>query len=295
MVNFGFPAWLLSFFGMKQVKPSSQPNENKARQRALIADGHKEIKANGSWGPYQNKLWQEYKRKNPEAARAVLDLAPTVAKTGNAGLFTAHAYRTQGGRDRQIRPTSYDINSPSPHNKRLNDHYYKLVTDSIKKREQNGFYRTDPEMRARDRKMAQQYKDAGDSPLDWSCITSVTGLFNGHPVISNFNFRDKARALGFKKTQTPEPFSVIQEVNEKGSPQHAVYNLGSGLIYNTHGFVTPFKNGNQLEKAKRQERIYPNRDEDGHGDDSGSYIQNINYYDPYYNIFWKNEQNSRKD
>lgn len=288
MVNFGFPAWLLSFFGMKQIKPSTQPNENKVRQKALIAAGHKEIKADGSWGPYQNKLWREYKSKHPQAARAVLDLAPTVAMTGVGGSFTIHGYNSQSGRARQIRPISYDSNHSS-HNRTLNDHYYKLVTDSIKKREQNGFYKTDPEMRVRDREMAQQYKDAKDSPLAWSCITSVTGLFDGKfkPIQSNFTFRDNAKALGFKKTKFPESFSIIQEVNEKGSPQHAIYNLGSGLIYNTHGFVTPFKNGNQLEKAKRQERIYPNRDEDGYGDDSGSYIQNINYYDPNSNIFWK--------
>lgn len=39
-----------------------QINENKSRQKALIAAGHKELKVDGSQGPYQDKLWKDYKK-----------------------------------------------------------------------------------------------------------------------------------------------------------------------------------------------------------------------------------------
>lgn len=252
--------------------PNRQINENKSRQKALIAAGHKELKVDGSWGPYQDKLWKDYKKKHPEAVNAVLDIAPAVNYQVGGADFEGERARHSSLNSMSREPENF---TSSTINQQLNNKYYKMAQDTIAKREINGFYKRDPEMKARDRKMADQYKNAGSKEPGWSCINSVTGLYNGKiPTIpGNATFADRAQKLGFKQTKTPKPFSIIQEWGST-MPVHAVYNLGGNTVYNTHGFVMPFKNGNQIESSSYNEKFDGNQN-------------SVNFYNPENNIFWE--------
>lgn len=263
---FAFPSLTNFAKNVKVIKAnSSQAKENKMKQRVLIANGHTELKENGSWGPYQEKLWQAYIAGHPERERAVLDIAPTIVWGSEVGTPKAVTKfeRPHGESSLPHDVTNYVSDAVTDS---LNNKYYNMCMDTIAVRERDGFYDRNPNMRERDLWIASQYK-TNSRPL-WSCVRSVTGLYdrNTTPLfMSNITFQDQAPQVGFYASQIAQPTSIIQRLTPSGTPTHMVYNIGNGLIYNTHGFPIPFVDGSQLEPAA---------------------VNGVDYYDPNTNIFY---------
>lgn len=287
----GLPQWLTNLFTTTKVRKAtaSEVEENKMKQKALRGAGHKEIKIDGSWGPYQQKLWNAYKKKHPEGVNAVFDLAPSPVRLRDKEDSHAnfeHATRFQSNLVKRFPGVKDYEGSPSDYNQ-ITDRYIKEIQDSINSRNKNGFYKREPEMKKRDQEILQRYKNFKGYRGKWSCINSVTGLYPGMTAIpGNSTFQEKAPSLGFTHTQTAQPNSIIQKLDEKGNPEHAVYNLGDGQVYNTHGFIAPFKHGNQIEPAQFSYKQYYQYD-----DGTPAYDQwdnkTENFYDSSQNLFWR--------
>lgn len=287
----GLPQWLSGIFPSKDTKirriNSQQAQINKMKQKALRGSGHTEIKVDGNWGPYQEKLWQEYKKEHPEGAHAVFDLAPTpVTLDGDSYANYERAIQLQSNLKNKF-PDVKDYSGTTTQDIQITDRYIREIQDSIATRNKNGFYKQEPEMHKRDQDILQRYKKFRGHAGNWSCIKSVTGLYPEVPSISgNYTFKDKASSLGFVSQQTAQPNSIIQHLNENGEIEHAVYNLGDGYVYNTHGFIAPFKNGNQIEPAQFNYRRYQEND-DGTINYSQWENKTENFYDPKQNQFWR--------
>lgn len=100
--------------------------------------------------------------------------------------------------------------------------------------------------------MRDQYKD-NTKVGGWSCINSVFGLITPTVVYNSENFGKKLYPkLGYRKlnlADTLKPGDIVQIPGNS----HTVLYLSPDTYYNTHGFVTPFKNGNQI----KEDDFYP--------------------------------------
>lgn len=74
---------------------SQDRNENRRRQQLLKNAGYS-VNIDGSWGPYQNKLWMHYLGNQVQQKKPSYSVAPTViAIPGGAGVATAARYAPQ--------------------------------------------------------------------------------------------------------------------------------------------------------------------------------------------------------
>lgn len=70
-------------------------NENRRRQQLLKNAGYS-VNIDGSWGPYQNKLWMHYLGNQVQQKKPSYSVAPTViAIPGGAGVAAAARYAPQ--------------------------------------------------------------------------------------------------------------------------------------------------------------------------------------------------------
>lgn len=74
---------------------SQDRNENRRRQQLLKNAGYS-VNIDGSWGPYQNKLWMHYLGNQVQQKKPSYSVAPTViAIPGGAGVAAAARYAPQ--------------------------------------------------------------------------------------------------------------------------------------------------------------------------------------------------------
>lgn len=74
---------------------SHDRNENRRRQQLLKNAGYS-VNIDGSWGPYQNKLWMHYLGNQVQQKKPSYSVAPTViAIPGGAGVVAAARYAPQ--------------------------------------------------------------------------------------------------------------------------------------------------------------------------------------------------------
>lgn len=74
---------------------SQDRNENRRRQQLLKNAGYS-VNIDGSWGPYQNKLWMHYLGNQVQQKNPSYSVAPTViAIPGGAGVAAAARYAPQ--------------------------------------------------------------------------------------------------------------------------------------------------------------------------------------------------------
>ena len=73
---------------------SQDRNENRRRQQLLKNAGYS-VNIDGSWGPYQNKLWMHYLGNQVQQKKPSYSVAPVIAIPGGAGVTAAARYAPQ--------------------------------------------------------------------------------------------------------------------------------------------------------------------------------------------------------
>ena len=73
---------------------SQDRNENRRRQQLLKNAGYS-VNIDGSWGPYQNKLWMHYLGNQVQQKKPSYSVAPVIAIPGGAGVAAAARYAPQ--------------------------------------------------------------------------------------------------------------------------------------------------------------------------------------------------------
>lgn len=213
---------------------------NKRRQLILKRGVNKNLKVDGSWGPWQQQLWDQYVKKHPEVVHAYFDLAPTVAfgnTNDKVAWFEPHRDDFRYKNEHYYNELQDYQKGDVEYNLKLNNKYYNQVMDSISKRKKEGFYKQIPSQYDRDLNQTNQYKN-NPGTGQWSCIKSVTGL-RGPTEMSNSNFKyDTHKSLNYRDYgKIPKQFWTPGDVIQNLNYGHSVLYLGDNDYYDTHGFV----------------------------------------------------------